>query len=224
MISIKEYENRFPKLNEDFFNSLSEEEKENHLKRIETYHNALINMLIKTLDLTKLEEDFSKSKNAFRPISEEEQDLYQQMSSDKLKYLYLRNNIYVERLSEEELKILDNNKNEEVYPLVQETFKTVINDYPDKQMITNYGPDANDFYTQSSNIIFGIRVDDTFFPEGVNKVELIMNREFELDFLKHYLETKIKDNCQIDGTVIKYTKNSVKTLSNEEETTNSITK
>ena len=217
MITINDYDNRFPKLNEKYFNSLSDEEKQTYLKRLETYHNALINMLIKSLDLNTFEDSINNSKNAFKPVSNDKKDLYQLMSSDKLKYIYLRNNLYIERLSEEELKILDNNKNEEVYPLVQKTFKKVIDDYPGKNMITNYGPDADSFYTKSSNLIFGIRIDDDYFPEESNKLELIMNREFELDFFKTFLEITIKEKCDIEGTLIHYTKDSIKLLNNKDK-------
>lgn len=217
MITINDYDNRFPKLNEEYFNSLSDEEKQTYLKRLEIYHNALINMIIKSLDLKKLEDSINNSKNEFKPINNDKKDLYQLMSSDKLKYLYLRNNLYIERLSEEELKVLDNNKNEEVYPLVQDTFKNIIDDYPGKNMITNYGPNTDSFYAKSSNLIIGIRVDDDYFPNGSNKLELITNREFELDFLKSFLESKIKKNLDIEGTVIHYTKNSIKLLNSIEE-------
>lgn len=224
MITIKEYNNRFPKLNDKYFNSLSDDEKIIYLNRTEVYHNALLDMLIKTLNLEKIENSLDNSSNEFKPVDDEQKDMYQNLAKDKLKYIYLRNNLYVERLSKSQLQVLDNNEKENTYSLVQETFREIIDDYPDKQMITNYGPDSDKYYSKSSNIILGVRIDDDYYPDDKKSVDLLFQRNNELDFLKQFLETKIRQKCEIDGTVIRYTKNSVKTLSNEEETTNSITK
>ncbi len=224
MITIKEYNNRFPKLNDKYFNSLSDDEKIIYLNRTEVYHNALLDMLIKTLNLEKIENSLDNSSNEFKPVDDEQKDMYQNLANDKLKYIYLRNNLYIERLSKSQLQVLDNNEKEKTYSLVQETFREIIDDYPDKQMITNYGPDSDKYYSKSSNIILGVRIDDDYYPDDRKSVDLLFQRNNELDFLKQFLETKIRQKCEMDGTVIRYTKNSVKTLSNEEESTNSITK
>ena len=224
MITISEYNNRFPKLNEKYFDSLSDDEKRVYLNRTEVYHNALLDMLIKTLNLEKIENSLDNSSNEFKPVDDEQKDIYQNLANDKLKYIYLRNNLYIERLSESQLQVLDNNEKEKIFSLVQETFRDIIDDYPDKQMITNYGPDSDKYFSKSSNIILGVRIDDDYYPDDRKSVDLLFQRNNELDFLKQFLETKIRQKCEIDGTVIRYTKNSVKTLSNEEESTNSITK
>ena len=118
MITISEYNNRFPKLNEKYFDSLSDDEKRVYLNRTEVYHNALLDMLIKTLNLEKIENSLDNSSNEFKPVDDEQKDMYQNLANDKLKYIYLRNNLYIERLSESQLQVLDNNENEKIYSLV----------------------------------------------------------------------------------------------------------
>ena len=44
-----------------------------------------------------------------------------------------------------------------------------------------------------------------------------MNREFELDFFKTFLEITIKEKCDIEGTLIHYTKDSIKLLNNKDK-------
>lgn len=223
MITIKDFNNRFPKLNDDYFNSLTEEEQKQYINRVEKYYNALLDIIIKNLELLQIEESLKNSENSFKPVSNDQKDLYQLMANDKLKYLYLRNNLYIERLSAEELKTLDGNNNSEIYSLVKDTYKTIIDDYLGQEMITNYGPELSKFYTKSSNLILGIRTDE-YYPKDKNKMDLIAKREFELDFLKTYLETKIKEKFELEGTVIHYSKYSVKTSKNDESNSNIKTK
>ena len=155
-----------------------------------------------------------KSNNSFKAVDVLNQDLYQLMASGKLRYIYLRNNFYVERLSPEQLCLLDNPDND-ISSLIEQTLKMVIDDFPEKPTITNYGPEAKVFYAKSSNLIIGVRVDDDFYPGGCNKVDLMLSRNFEIDFLKQYLESKVKEQMGIDCTVIRYSRDSVKSLKRE---------
>ena len=83
----------------------------------------------------------------------------------------MRNNIYIERLDNSQLQILDSENYDDIMFLVQETFRNVIAD-------------------------------------------LIFNRDLELDFLKKFVQVKIKQKMGIDSTVIIYTKDSVKVVDN----------
>lgn len=216
MITINDYNTRFPKLNSDYFDSLNDTDKQTYINRLCRYHDKLLDILISKLNLNDIEQSLKNSDSCFKPVVESEYDLYQQLALGKLEFLYLRNNLYIERLNKEELAELDDNK-KDITDLVNKTFSAVINDYPNQEMVTNYGPDSSKLLTKSSNLIMGIRIDEDYFPENINRTELLLKRNSELGFLKYYLDAKIEQNLGIEGSVLIYTDYSVKKLEKKTE-------
>ena len=213
MITIKDFDTRFPKLNESYFSLLSNEDKELYIKRVSIYHKALLKLINSEIKLKDIEISLKNSKNYFVPVSNDKKDIYQLMADD-MDYIYLRNNIYIERLDNSQLQILDSENYDDIMFLVQETFINVIADFPEKSRLTNYGPETSNFFANSSNLIIGVRIDNDFFPDNINAADLIVNRDLELDFLKKFVQVKIKQKIGIDATVIIYTKDSVKVVDN----------
>ena len=83
-------------------------------------------------------------------------DIYQYTSSKYLNYLYIRNNIYIEKLSKEELLYLSNTKeildyNNEQF--IEKTYKKIIleNEY------TMYGPDNPKYFKKPNTLVIGLR-------------------------------------------------------------------
>ena len=113
MITIKDFDTRFPKLNESYFSLLSNEDKELYIKRVSIYHKALLKLINSEIKLKDIEISLKNSKNYFVPVSNDKKDIYQLMADD-MDYIYLRNNIYIERLDNSQLQILDSENYDDI--------------------------------------------------------------------------------------------------------------
>ena len=63
--------------------------------------------LKETLPLELIDQNARESELGFKPIKEEDMDFYQRTSGMGLTYLYLRNNLYIEKLSASNLQLLE---------------------------------------------------------------------------------------------------------------------
>jgi hypothetical protein len=97
------------------------------------YRKALEHYLAERLNLVEFDEMLSSSELDFIPLSEDRFDFYQRYSTFGFQYIYLRNNLPIERLSPDDLDILrryihagNSNVTEELLDLVARTFKRVI--------------------------------------------------------------------------------------------------
>ena len=149
-------------------------------------------------------------------------DIYQRLSSSYLKYLYLRNNLYIENLSNEEILRLRQFmqqqatlSNQELYRFIENTYQKVISET--KEVTTmNYGPENPDFFADSNSIIIGLRTDDFADSDKIeNWSELHNKREFELDFFLNYLKVELNGKLPIPVSVIRYNDFSVKKRLNQ---------
>ena len=89
-------------------NIRSDEGMQEYLILYNTYNNLLIQFLMKEYSLINVDNELAKRKDEYKELSYEEKDMYQKSASGYLKYFYLRNNIYIERLSIEERDYLNN--------------------------------------------------------------------------------------------------------------------
>lgn len=149
-------ETKLPYDNKEYFDSMSPEIQENYLKLYSLYNDLLIQYLIKKYNLNLYDEMIQNSKRNFKKIDTKDMDIYQYTSSKYLNYLYIRNNIYIEKLSKEELlylsntnEILDTNNEQ----FIEKTYKKVIfeNEY------TMYGPDNPKFLKKPNTLVIGLR-------------------------------------------------------------------
>ena len=100
------FNTKVPYMNKKYFESLDNTNQENYLRLYEIYSNLLIQYFIKYYNLKEFDDVLSKDKRNFEKVSTYDMDIYQYLSSEYLNYIYLRNNIYIERLSNEELLYL----------------------------------------------------------------------------------------------------------------------
>ena len=149
-------ETKIPYDNKEYFDSMSPESQESYLKLYSLYNNLLIQYLIKKYNLNLYDEMIQNSKRNFKKVDTKDMDIYQYTSSKYLNYLYIRNNIYIEKLSKEELLYLSNTKeildyNNEQF--IEKTYKKVIfeNEY------TMYGPDNSKYLKKPNTLIIGLR-------------------------------------------------------------------
>lgn len=149
-------ETKIPYDNKEYFDSMSPESQESYLKLYSLYNNLLIQYLIKKYNLNLYDEMIQNSKRNFKKVDTKDMDVYQYTSSKYLNYLYIRNNIYIEKLSKEELLYLSNTKeildyNNEQF--IEKTYKKIIleNEY------TMYGPDNPKYFKKPNTLIIGLR-------------------------------------------------------------------
>ncbi len=163
---IKEnYDTRFPKTNKKFVDSLDEESKELYINLYYAY-SVLFNQYINVLLNLK---EYDNELKDLNPVKDENMDIYQYLSKDSLKYIYIRNNIYVERLSDEEKEFLmkcisDINEmpSVDVYNFIKNTYRKVIfeNINNDGSICAiNFGPLTQRYIFPNDSLILGIRYD-----------------------------------------------------------------
>lgn len=155
------FNTKVPYMNKKYFESLDNTNQENYLRLYEIYSNLLIQYFIKYYNLKEFDDVLSKDKRNFEKVSTDDMDIYQYLSSEYLNYIYLRNNIYIERLSNEELlylsRIKDYSLNKENEEFIKNTYSRVIVESNDKNAVTMFGPDNLKFIKRSNWVVFGIR-------------------------------------------------------------------
>ena len=101
----------------------------------------------------KILENLPENSNLhFNQVEKEDMDMYQ--SNSIFKYFYVRNNLYLEKLSNEDIEnLLSNDSNKK--DIVLRTFKDIIN--IDDGYKVCYGPDTDNFWYDSDILVLGFR-------------------------------------------------------------------
>ncbi len=125
------------------------------------YNSFLTSFIKEKLPLEQIANNMNKSELDFKKMQEKDMDFYQITSTMGLNYIYLRNNIYIEKLNDDDINFLEkNNKyNDEVKEYIGKTYKDVINPYNNSKIIF-YGPENGNFMCNSSDLVLGIRYDE----------------------------------------------------------------
>ena len=216
------YKTRFPHNNEEYFNSLSLEGKSEYLLQVSYYHNYLMQFLIKNCQLDTLDNIFVKSKNNFCAVSLDKMDLYQYLCSEYLKYLYIRNNLYIERLTPDEKQELnsiiaqdDGTLSDEAIVFIQKTINKVLSEEVNSTTLVNFGPsDSISYFAPANALVIGVRFDDYQDFDDDDWADKNFAREQELEFALQYIESAISHKLNIDTKVIRYNDNTIKELPN----------
>ncbi len=225
-LTIDDYETRFPNSNQEYFNNLSNESKQEYIKLYLLYYDLLYKYLIPKLNLKQYDNMLLNSDNVFYQVPFDNMDLYQRLSSNYLKYFYLRNNIYIERLTKEELgflkkKLLANNNelDQETITFIENTYQKVMLENTEDVFDINYGPEGYNFYEPSNNIIIGVRFGNYY--KDSTETESEWNKKYndklyELELIIKFLAKKL-DDFIVPCSIIIYNNFSIKKLSKNDE-------
>ena len=151
---------------------------ERYFKLVNKYKRLFEEYIKDMLPLEKIDTNLKNSKLHFNPVKEENMDYYQITSTLGLDYIYVRNNFYIEKLSFDELSLLESfeNLNDESKEFIKKTYLNVINPYDDSKVIF-YGPENGKHLCKSTDVVLGIRYDE-FADNGLN------DEEFQSNFLE----------------------------------------
>ena len=224
------YVTKFPFSNFNYFKDL--EDKELYLNECSTYYDLLLKYLINNTSIKKFEEEISNCKDYMFDItgvSKESMDLYQYISSDRLSFFYIRNNVFVEKLDENEKKYLDSlidkdEYNEEIESFIKKTYKKVIKEERDdskESYYINFGPSTNErFLALNDSLIIGARMNEYVSSlkteeEKDNYFKRINYFDNKCNELKECLKKELNEEV----SVIKYDDYSVKKIVFESEKT-----
>lgn len=205
--------------NNNDFKKMNFEEKNTFLELYSFYHHLLKLYLIEKLELKKYDDELGKSNLKLKAVDVNKMDIYQYTMSDELQYLYLRNNIHIERLKKEELELLnkfyDNDldiSDINVKRFIESTFVKVIME-GDSPLITNinYGPPAPQYFAKTNSLVIGFRYDE-FNLNGLSNQEWNMLHGIQHSYLFGILkniEINLQKHIQLPVSVIEYNDYSV---------------
>ena len=196
VIKENDFNTRFPNTNENTFNKLDNESKDLYLQLYSTYSCMFRKYIIKKLDLLKYDKLVENSELNYVAIKDENMDIYQDFTKDYLKYFYIRNNLYIERLTREEKEyvfqnfVLDNIElDEKMTEFIEKTYPKIIFEKTNNQTISkiNFGPNNEQYYALNNSVVIGLRYDE-FNLNGLSDDEWDKLHNKQLDNLMNILD------------------------------------
>lgn len=134
------------------------------------YKILLEKFLINKLPLVEYDNKIDNSGLLFYPVKRDDMDIYQLLSTMDLKYIYLRNVLNVDKLSDDDIELVVNLSDselimfdEKMIGLINRTYKDVLSsnrDSNDDTYMVCYGTDRDYFWHDSRDLVFGIRHDE----------------------------------------------------------------
>ena len=168
------------------------------------YRTLLEKMLSDKLHIKSFDEDLDKSNLDFRKVNSNQRDIYQMSSTLDSSYVYLRNDLYLNRLPVEAIEKIESadidNPSDEIINLVINTYKDVL--YCGFDGYKSYGPDSDEYWKDSRSIVFGFRYDE--FPEDISDDDFDNYNYSQIQFLSEYLDNKSKEYSKILGADVEF--------------------
>ena len=208
-ITIDDFNTTFPCIEKEEINGLDPQNQKLFLDLWSKYYSFLLEYINKKVDLNK----YDQQMEGLNKVPNDEKDIYQSLSEEKgLSYIYIRNNVHVERLSSEEIEVLNNNNdyNEEVEKLIESTYKRlIVEKHGEPGTAINFGPPVDNYLIPNNALIVGIRYDlrDT----GANEEE-DQKRETIFNDVRYHLAKSLNEILDYPAYVVQYNEFSVKPL------------
>lgn len=181
-----------------------------------TYRYFLTEYLIKKLALKEFDEEISNSGLDFSTVKEASMDIYQFFSSSILQFFYIRNDLYLNRLTESEKEFLrkrvQNRKvviDDEILSFIERTYQKVI--FKDvfhngTSCMAFYGPENLNFSAPNNAVVVGFRYDE-FDMRGLRDEEwqdIYDKQTYFLYSLLKRMNEELKTKLEVPVTVIQY--------------------
>lgn len=206
-----------PKLELEKVRTMSEEERKKYIELYCAYLDLLIQYLCKKIDLISYETKLKNSGLNFKEVEENKMDIYQYLSSDYLKYFYLRNTLHINRLNKLDYEVLlnklernDMTLDEEAEKLIDRTYGNIIRE--EEGTTISYGPNSSSFFVLNGNLVIGFRYDE-FADLGLSDEEWDEQHDKQIPFLLNCLaevENNANEKLDIPTNIVQYSEFSVK--------------
>lgn len=173
----------------------------------EIYRTGLSQYLLEVLELEKYDKELVESDMNYIPYHEGENRYSEEQKRDKLglTYIYLRNELHLDRLTEEETEILAKEvENTGTDTISDEAMEVIVNTFPDvissmeikapedKEVMTSY--DNNTDFVEVNALVLKISTNDEFDENG-NWV----NKEHEVEKQRALREFSDRMESELNG-------------------------
>lgn len=192
---------------------IKEKKMENDYIELQNKYKKLFEQYIsKKVDLKKYDDIISDSVLDFGISKPTAKQLFTELENSlNLKYIYIINNFFVEKLDNSNLESLRRSSyilSEQNYTLIEETYKDVIkddfdNEYNDEKHYVCYGYNTKSNYAPSDALVLHILYSRN--TKGYNDVEFVQNikdKRVFLETLKTHIVEEIKKQLNIDCHII----------------------
>lgn len=205
----------FPNNNGFDIKEMDDETRENYFLLTSAYRYYLTKYLEEKVGLSKFDKRIETSELSFVPVDEKEMDFYQGFNRSNYKFIYLRNNIYIGNLSNEErnelcelIKSSELEYNEKIGEFIGRTFKKAIFEKSkDNDSINiNYGPISQSFFAPNDALIIGLRYDE-YNSNGMSDEEWDKNHDSqvaEINNLRKELALEVESKLSINCHLLQY--------------------
>jgi len=204
-------------------NDMTEEAKEFYFAVYSLYMELMYKYLLKKTDIINY--DNILTNKGYKFVSNGNQDFYQNFSDEFLRFFYIRNNLYMDRLTNEEIEFLGNKLSISNFELDKETenfiektykkliFENVSGNY-DSNFEVNFGPNNPMFFAPVDALVIGVRYNEEF---GENFIEeYLIKRDF-IEKIRVEISEKLNKVLSVPVAVIYYNNDSIKKNNNLED-------
>jgi len=138
---------------------------ENYVKIYLAYKNLLEYYLFTRLNLNKYDNALNSCGLTFPSVEKSCMDFYQIFSKHLGNYFFLRNNLYIERLSKEDLLYIsnlitsDSMDMEEAMRFIERTYKEIIRENPQELFCYQFSALSGEYVLRDGTIVIGFRYD-----------------------------------------------------------------
>ena len=209
---------------------MNKDAKEFYLAIYSLYMNLMYQYLMKKTEIVNYDKQLIDKD--FKSIDEEYTDFYQMFSEGFLKFFYIRNNLYLDRLTNEEIeflgsKLAGNNYalDRQAEELIERTYRKLIfenvsGNY-DSSFDVNFGPDSMKFYAPVNSFVIGVRYDEELINGCDDKsIEKYLTKRNFVEELCLELSEKLSEILNMPVSVIYYNNNSIKKKHNANDSFN----
>lgn len=199
----------YPNCTNISLDNMPENQKKKYLLLYNMYRKLFTVYIMQKLKLKSYDKKIEKSELGFTANKKQDMDIYQYFSSDILKYFYIRNNIYIEKLNKKEIDFLEKKIQSKNYELDDETMQMIESSY--RRVIfedvlkngelckTLYGPNSSNFFADNNAIIIGVRYDE-FAENKLNDDEWDELHQQQVEFLESLI-TRMNKNLNSNSAV-----------------------
>lgn len=187
-------------------------ENEENIQIYSLYRKFFIEYILNMTNLKSYDDKLENSSLKFLKTIKEKMDGYQFFSCDVLNYFYLRNNLYIDKLTEEEIKELKNRISlkdyifdEQAKKLIGNSYKRVLK-YSNDEDIIKYSENYDDFLVAEGTLVIAMKYDEFGESELHGKMwleEYFKKLEIINEIFKD-LKKEIEEKLLIPVEILKY--------------------